>query len=93
MDNDVRIRSFLDHLGKGYYKCQYCEYGPSIYANAKAHVESKHFSPGYTCGLCGQSYRMEKVMKRHMKKCVGLQLLPLPALPLKIESDIAEENI
>ena len=78
MDNDLRIRSFMDHIGKGYYTCRHCEYGPSIYANVKAHVESKHYSPGYTCSICDQTYRMEKVMKRHMKKCVG------PVLPLTI---------
>ena len=68
-DNESRVRSYMEQIGRGYYKCRDCEYGPSIYGNVKSHIESKHYSPGYVCMHCNKMYRMEKVMKTHQKKC------------------------
>ena len=63
------VRAFLQKIGGGNYKCLQCDQPPNNFANSKSHVESKHFSPGYSCAYCGRAYAVEKALKRHMKKC------------------------
>ena len=68
-DHHFEVRAFLLPIGGGTYKCAQCNHPPNNLANVKSHIESKHYSPGYPCRICGRAYAIEKAVKRHMKKC------------------------
>ena len=36
----------------------------------RAHVESKHYTPGYPCKYCGRIFKISKTRWTHYRKCL-----------------------
>ena len=74
-DDDVNTDGF-DKIEDFYYKpkpaCYRCKKCPDVefkcHGNIKAHVESKHYSPGYKCDTCEKVFKIENVLRSHRRK-------------------------
>ena len=67
------IYAFKDFIGKmdGKFYCRTCGFSEKHSSNLKAHIESKHYSPGYSCPHCQREFKIENTLRRHLKlqKC------------------------
>ena len=67
------IYAFKEFIGKmdGKFYCRTCGFSEKHSSNLKAHIESKHYSPGYSCPHCGREFKIENTLRRHLKlqKC------------------------
>ena len=52
----------------GLFKCDDCGFTAKNSSNMRSHVESKHYSPGYHCSICGKVFKLRNAMKQHYKK-------------------------
>ena len=54
----------------GFYQCRVCpEYKQKTSGNMRAHVESKHYTPGYNCKVCGKFFRIQISLHNHNRIC------------------------
>ena len=63
------IDSYIEKVHSGYWLCRACQTDFSCSGNARAHVESKHYTPGYTCPHCDKYYKIRNNFTQHAKKC------------------------
>ena len=68
-DRDGELEKYMVKLGHKSYKCSACDSTFSFSSNLRAHVESKHYSPGYTCTYCNKEFKIRKVYTQHLRKC------------------------
>ena len=68
-DRDGELEKYMVKLGHKSYKCSACDSTFSFSSNLRAHVESKHYSPGYTCSYCNKEFKIRKVYTQHLRKC------------------------
>ena len=70
LEGEERIRSYMVKVQPGFYRCKLCiHFNFACTANLKAHIESRHYSPGYTCGKCSKVFKISNVARKHLKKC------------------------
>ena len=53
------------------YKCQDCNYQCSLNSELTKHINGMHGIKVYKCNFCGEEYKWEYSLKRHMKKHEG----------------------
>ena len=60
-----------DYFGRheGIYYCKACGKTEKSHSNMRYHVESKHYSPGYSCQNCGKHFQIKTFLQRHLKFC------------------------
>ena len=73
-DPKAIITSYIEKVHSGYWLCRACQTDFSCSGNARAHVESKHYTPGYTCPQCTKYFKIRNNFTQHVKKCVALDL-------------------
>ena len=63
------IHVFKDYFGKmdGIFYCKVCGFTDKHASNMKCHIESKHYSPGYSCPHCGRVFNIQNTLRRHIK--------------------------
>ena len=72
LEGEERIRSYMVKVQPGFYRCNLCpNLDFSCSGNLKAHVESQHYSPGYSCNNCSKVFKIKNVLTKHLKKCGG----------------------
>ena len=65
-----KIKSYMLKVKPGLYRCKLCiDLDFACTGNLKAHIESQHYSPGYTCGNCSKVFRIKNTVANHVKKC------------------------
>ena len=66
------VDSFIEKMrteqGTIWY-CRMCSMDFSCSGNARAHVESKHYTPGYTCPHCQKYFKIRNNFTQHVKQC------------------------
>ena len=73
---------FADFMTKmdGKFYCKTCGFVEKHTSNMRAHIESKHYSPGYNCPHCGRIFKISNTLRRHLKlqKCLvaGTTVVP-----------------
>ena len=50
------------------YKCQDCNYQCSLNSELTKHINGMHGVKVYKCNFCGEEYKWEYSLNRHMKK-------------------------
>ena len=50
------------------YKCQDCNYQCSLNSELTKHINGMHGVKVYKCNFCGEEYKWESSLNRHMKK-------------------------
>jgi len=68
MDDGIRAYFGLRN-SIGMHSCRGCEFVCKYTSNLRAHVESKHYSPGYLCRRCGQYFKIKNSHFAHEKTC------------------------
>ena len=75
-DPDQILSEFMVKIGPNAFKCAGCQAdGFKFSSNLRAHIEAKHYSPGYTCSMCRKVFRIRKAYTQHLKKCRTLHQL------------------
>ena len=65
-----KIKNFYERNQlDGFYYCNNCVYADKHFSNIRCHVESKHYSPGYPCSICGKVFKIRSSIRRHTKIC------------------------
>ena len=60
------LKDFMKHIAGNTYCCILCpDFPPNQYAGIKAHIESKHYTPGYHCPNCNKYYRIKNSLNYH----------------------------
>ena len=63
------VQEFYYKPRPGIYHCKYC---PGLefkcQGNVRAHVESKHYSPGYKCENCNKIFKIRNCFLTHRRK-------------------------
>jgi len=63
------VKDYFQRSVEGLYQCKVCgkteKYRPSM----RYHVESKHYSPGYSCQFCGKEFQTYQSVKGHERSC------------------------
>ena len=72
----------------GFYQCRVCpDYKQKSSGNMRAHVESKHYTPGYNCKVCGKYFRIQISLHNHNRTCkAALYWNKLSSLPSSLWS-------
>ena len=60
------IRSLMKKSESG-NECAACSQTFTCPSNVRAHVESKHYSPGYYCPICGGKFKIRNTFVAHLK--------------------------
>ena len=69
---EERIKTYMIKVQPGYWKCAICvDVDFTCSGNVRAHVESHHYSPGYTCPLCKKILKIKNVYTKHIKTCAS----------------------
>ena len=68
-ERDDELERYMVKLGHKQYQCTACDSMFTFSSNLRAHVESKHYSPGYNCSICSRDFKIRKVYTQHLKKC------------------------
>ena len=63
------VKSYFYRSADGLYRCKSCNKTEKYRPNMRYHVESKHYSPGYSCHICGKTFQTYGSVKRHEKIC------------------------
>ena len=63
------MRDFFGKNPEGLYICKACGITQRSYSNMRQHVESRHYSPGYSCQTCGETFQINQTCNKHQKKC------------------------
>ena len=64
---DPRLKEYFGR-DNGTHFCLACGHVCQTSSNLRAHVESKHYSPGYNCRFCEKSFRLRNSRAAHEKK-------------------------
>ena len=64
------MRDYFGRTNEGLFICKACGKTQRSYSNMRHHVESKHYSPGYTCQTCRKTFQVNQVCNKHQKICV-----------------------
>ena len=67
-DNE-ELAKYVLKIDPKMFKCAACGMASPFSSNIRAHVESQHYSPGYTCEFCSKMFKIRKSYNIHMKKC------------------------
>ena len=65
---DEKLREFFERQD-GLYLCKACGKTEKSHSNMRYHVESRHYTPGYSCENCGKEFKMILQCQRHQKVC------------------------
>ena len=72
-DPDQILSELMVKIGPNHFKCAGCQAdGFKFSSNLRAHIEAKHYSPGYTCSLCQKLFKIRKAYTQHLKRCRSL---------------------
>ena len=63
------MKEYFGKVQGGAYVCKACGKSERSHSNLRCHVESQHYSPGYSCENCGKGFKMYQTYTRHTKKC------------------------
>ena len=70
-DGVDKIKEFYGgRMADGLYHCKVCGFFERNNSNMRAHVESKHYSPGYPCPICGKIFKIHASKNLHYKTCL-----------------------
>ena len=70
LEGEERIRSYMVKVKPRFYRCKLCKnLDFACTSNLKAHIESRHYSPGYTCEKCSKLFNIRIVAVKHSKTC------------------------
>jgi len=70
MQADRIIKQYFGKSPEGLYRCNACGQVQKHQSNLRAHVESKHYSPGYPCPSCGRVFKLRNSCRQHQKNCM-----------------------
>ena len=71
-DRKEEVKDYFGRSADGMYQCKACGKKEKHNSNLKSHVEAHHYSPGYSCQICGRNFQLYKACKRHEKNyCKG----------------------
>ena len=59
-------------IGHSQWKCAACGVFYNVNSNLRAHIESKHYSPGYKCPYCGLMLKTRNGIKHHIDNKHGI---------------------
>ena len=63
------IDSYVERVQSGLWLCRACHKDFTCSGNVRAHVEAKHYSPGYDCPHCGKYFKIRNNYTQHIKTC------------------------
>ena len=66
---EFKVEDFFKKGDDGFYHCIICGFADKNSGHMRTHTESKHFSPGYSCDLCGNVYKIKVSMNIHRRRC------------------------
>ena len=66
------VKNYMVKTGHSQWKCAACGVFYNVSSNLRAHIESKHYSPGYKCPYCGLSLKTRNGMKHHIDNKHGI---------------------
>ena len=72
-DPDQLLSEFIIRISPREFKCAGCQMGDfKFLSNLRAHIEAKHYSPGYKCPHCNKVFRIRKSYTQHLnlRKCL-----------------------
>ena len=71
-NSNDQVRDYFGRTNDGSFICKACGKTQKSYSNMRQHVESKHYSPGYTCENCGKIFQAIQSYNKHQKKCFAV---------------------
>ena len=66
------VKDYFERRSDGTYQCKACGKTHKSNSNMRQHVESKHYSPGYSCENCGKIFQAIQSYNKHQKKCFAV---------------------
>ena len=67
MDTNQQIKQYFGRNQDGMRECQACGCLQRSHSGLKFHIESKHYSPGYPCKICGKILLHQRDYVKHMR--------------------------
>ena len=80
----AKVKEYFTRIREnGMYYCKCCGFGERNASNMRYHIEKNHYSPGYTCYICGSVFAINNTLRRHLKRCAANfgQSSPIPSAP------------
>ena len=62
-----QVTQFFGRSEDGQYFCKACGLRCKAHSILRAHVQSKHYTPGYPCDDCGKVYSHKSSLLKHYK--------------------------
>ena len=69
---DQGVKNYMVKIGQSQWKCAACGVFYNVTSNLRAHIESKHYSPGYKCPYCGLMLKTRNGCKHHIDNKHGI---------------------
>ena len=64
---DQKIKEYFGRNIDGIRQCMACGSLQRSHSGLKFHIESKHYSPGYPCKICGKILLHQRDYVKHMR--------------------------
>ena len=69
---DEGVLRYMRKLSGKQHQCVACEAIYTVTSNLRAHIETKHYSPGYQCEECAQVFKTRNGYHHHVAHKHGL---------------------
>ena len=60
------VEDFITKDEWGNFVCTDCRLETVKHHDMVRHIETRHFSPGYGCSLCGKSFKTKRYLRSHV---------------------------